>query len=49
MLNTLTGHPVCTIVWGVIGMIVLWIFTLPRTMKNVSWLSICCKSYDPKL
>lgn len=33
-----------TIVWGVIGFIILWIFTLPRTLKKVSYLSIVCKS-----
>jgi len=38
--NVVTGHATCTIAWGVIGMIVLWIFTLPRTLKKVSYLSI---------
>ncbi|XTI90935.1 hypothetical protein V2W45_690525 [Cenococcum geophilum] len=40
--NVMTGHATCTIAWGggVIGMIVLWIFTLPRTLKKVSYLSV---------
>ncbi|KAF2734681.1 amino acid transporter [Polyplosphaeria fusca] len=39
-MNAITGHATCTIVWGVIGFVVLWIFTLPRTLKKVSYLSI---------
>lgn len=38
--NVMTGHATCTIAWGVIGMIVLWIFILPRTLKKVSYLSV---------
>ncbi|KAK2774530.1 hypothetical protein FQN53_003650 [Emmonsiellopsis sp. PD_33] len=40
MMNTLTNHGTCTIIFGVIGMVVSIILTLPRTLKNVSWLSI---------
>ena len=43
-LNAITGHATCTIVWAVIGTIVLVLFSLPRTLKNVSYLSIACKS-----
>lgn len=39
-MNAITGHATCTIVWGVVGFIVLWLFTLPRTLKKVSYLSI---------
>ena len=42
-LNEMTGHPVCSIVWGVVGLVILFIFTLPRTLKKVSYLSFCCK------
>jgi hypothetical protein len=42
-MNTITGHATCTIVWGIIGTIVFLIFTIPRTMKKVSYLSIICK------
>ncbi|KAI5361578.1 putative amino acid transporter, transmembrane domain-containing protein [Septoria linicola] len=38
--NAITGHATCTIVWAVIGTIILFLFTLPRTLKNVSYLSI---------
>ncbi|KAK5125164.1 hypothetical protein LTR85_000840 [Meristemomyces frigidus] len=39
-MNAITGHATCTIVWGIIGLVVLFIFTLPRTLKRVSYLSI---------
>ncbi|KAF2641611.1 amino acid transporter [Massarina eburnea CBS 473.64] len=39
-MNAITGHATCTIVWGIVGFIVLWVFTLPRTLKKVSYLSI---------
>lgn len=42
-MNSITGHATCTIVWGVVGFVVLWILTLPRTLKKVSYLSIGCK------
>lgn len=45
--TTITGHPTCSIVWGVVGLIVLFLFTLPRTLKKVSYLSIACKSNSP--
>ncbi|KAE8152087.1 amino acid transporter [Aspergillus avenaceus] len=38
MMNTLTDHGTCSIVFGVVGLILCLIFSLPRTMKNVSWL-----------
>ena len=41
-LNTISGHDTCSIVWGVVGLVVLFIFTLPRTLKKVSYLSISC-------
>ncbi|KAM5438388.1 hypothetical protein MferCBS31731_004965 [Microsporum ferrugineum] len=40
MMNTLTEHGTCSIVFGVVGMIVSLLLALPRTLKNVSWLSI---------
>ncbi|PGH15765.1 hypothetical protein AJ79_02145 [Helicocarpus griseus UAMH5409] len=40
MMNVLSEHGTCTIVFGVVGMIVSLILTLPRTLKKVSWLSI---------
>lgn len=38
-LNTLTNSATCTIVWGVVGLVLFWICDLPRTLLKVSWLS----------
>ncbi|KAB8077464.1 transmembrane amino acid transporter protein-domain-containing protein [Aspergillus leporis] len=40
MMNTLTDHGTCSIVFGVVGLILSLAFSLPRTMKNVSWLAV---------
>ena len=40
MMNTITSHGTCTIVFGIVGMIVCLVFTLPRTLKKVSYMSI---------
>jgi Transmembrane amino acid transporter protein len=38
--NTITSGATCTIVWGVIALVLFWIIDLPRTLKNVSYFSI---------
>lgn len=38
--NVLTNHGTCSIVFGVVGLVVSLICSLPRTLKNVSWLSM---------
>ena len=40
MLNTISNHGTCTIVFGVVGLIVSVIFSMPRTLLKVSYLSI---------
>ena len=45
--NTMTNHATCTIVWGVIGLVIFFLLSLPRTMKNVAYLSIACMSPSP--
>lgn len=42
-MDAITGHATCSIVWGIVGFVVLWILTLPRTLKKVSYLSIGCE------
>ncbi|KAJ9602275.1 hypothetical protein H2200_013130 [Cladophialophora chaetospira] len=42
-LNTLTDGAVCTVVWGIVGLVLFWIFDIPRTLLKVSWLS--CASF----
>ncbi|KAL4914755.1 transmembrane amino acid transporter protein-domain-containing protein [Aspergillus aurantiobrunneus] len=39
-MNTLTEHGTCSLVFGVVGLIVSLVLSLPRTMKNMSWLSL---------
>jgi hypothetical protein len=44
MMNVLTSHGACTIIFSVIGVIVSIFCTLPRTLKNISYFSMGCKS-----
>ncbi|KAK2596257.1 hypothetical protein N8I77_013153 [Diaporthe amygdali] len=39
-LNTLSNHGTCTIVFGVVGIVVFTLLTIPRTLKKVSFLAI---------
>jgi Transmembrane amino acid transporter protein len=49
MLNVLSGHGACTVVFNMVGMVVSIIFTLPRTLKNVSYFSIACEYFTALL
>lgn len=42
-LNTITGYGTCSIVFGVVGLILSLILALPRTLEKMSWLSLVCK------
>jgi amino acid permease len=42
-MNAITGHAICTIWWNVIGLGLCLFLGLPRTFKNVSYISIFCK------
>jgi hypothetical protein len=42
-LNTITEHGTCTIVFGVVGLVVSFVCSLPRTLEKMSWLSLVCK------
>ncbi|KAJ5819986.1 hypothetical protein N7474_005577 [Penicillium riverlandense] len=39
MMNTLTEHATCSIVFGVVGLVVSFVCALPRTLRKVSWFS----------
>ncbi|PLB33737.1 amino acid transporter [Aspergillus candidus] len=39
-MNSITDHGTCTIVFGVVGLVISYILSLPRTSTNVSYLSI---------
>jgi uncharacterized membrane protein len=40
LFNTITNHGTCTIVFGVVGLLVSCIAALPRTAEKVFWMSI---------
>ncbi|KAL2827320.1 hypothetical protein BDW59DRAFT_171353 [Aspergillus cavernicola] len=42
-MNTLTKHATCSLVFTVVGLTVSLLLSLPRTMKNMSWLSLAYK------
>jgi amino acid permease len=42
-LNTITGHATCSIVFGVVGLVLSLILSLPRTLEKMSWLSLICE------
>lgn len=46
MMDTVTDHGTCSIVFGIVGLIVSFICALPRTLRKVSWLSFACKYID---
>lgn len=39
MMNVLTGHSACSILWGAVGAAVSVVLSMPRTLKNVSYIS----------
>ena len=43
-MNVLTNHAMCSVIFGLIGMIVSIICTLPRTLKGMTYFSYACKS-----
>lgn len=48
MMNTLTDHGTCSIVFGVVGLVVSFVFALPRTLRKVSWFSFACMYLWPR-
>lgn len=41
-MNAITEHGTCSIVFGVVGMVVSYVLCIPRTSAKVSYLSIAC-------
>ncbi|KAF9894026.1 hypothetical protein FE257_008998 [Aspergillus nanangensis] len=39
-MNTLTDHATCSILFGIVGMILSFLLSLPRTLEKMSWLSL---------
>lgn len=46
LMNVLTDHGTCTLVFGVVGLIICFLGALPRTMDKVYWMSVICE-YSP--
>ena len=42
-MNTITAHGTCTIVFGIVGLVICYILCLPRTSAKMSYLSVACK------
>ncbi|KAJ5544544.1 hypothetical protein N7535_007058 [Penicillium sp. DV-2018c] len=40
LMNVLTNHGTCTLVFGVVGLIICFLGALPRTMDKVYWMSV---------
>ncbi|KAJ5624748.1 hypothetical protein N7510_001057 [Penicillium lagena] len=40
LMNVLTNHGTCTLVFGVVGLVICFLGALPRTMDKVYWMSV---------
>ncbi|PLB51294.1 amino acid transporter [Aspergillus steynii IBT 23096] len=40
MMNTITDHGTCSIVFSVVGMVICMVLSLPRTIKNMTYISV---------
>lgn len=49
VMNALTDHGTCTIVFGLMGLVICLIGALPRTMAKVYWMSIVCESLQERI
>lgn len=50
ILNTLSDHSQCTVVFSVIAMLMGIVLSLPRTLRHVSFMSMfSCKSFSAAL
>lgn len=43
LMNVLTDHGTCTLVFGVVGLIICFLGALPRTMDKVYIMSVVCE------
>lgn len=42
MMNTVTDNGACSIIFGIVGLIISVICALPRTLHKVSWMACAC-------
>lgn len=40
MMNAITSHATCTITFMIVGMLISLLFTLPRTLRGLTWLCV---------
>ncbi|RJE24952.1 hypothetical protein PHISCL_02716 [Aspergillus sclerotialis] len=40
LMNVITEHGTCTLVFGVVGLVICFLGALPRTMDKVYWMSV---------
>lgn len=45
MMNTLSDHGACTIIFCFVGACVCFFLTLPRTLHKLSYLACACESF----
>lgn len=43
MMNVLTEHATCSVLFGLVGTVASVVLSLPKTSKDISWISIGCK------
>lgn len=48
MMNTITEHGTCSIVFSVVGMVICMVLSLPRTIKNMTYISVACTFFDSR-
>lgn len=41
MMNTITNHGTCSIVFALVGMLISLVLSIPRTMRGMTWISFC--------
>ncbi|RHZ68743.1 hypothetical protein CDV55_107745 [Aspergillus turcosus] len=48
-MNSITDHGTCSIVFGVVGLVISFVLCLPRTLAKVSFLSVACAVFSAVL
>src|SRR5215469_2538384 len=43
MMNVLTGHATCSVLLSLIGLVISFLLSMPRTLEKVAWLSVICE------
>lgn len=43
MMNVVSEHKACTVLFMIVGAVASFALCLPRTLEKVSWISVACK------